>query len=69
MTARSKEFSPGPGYTREDWDAIDSPELTAEEIASLRPAREVLPPELFEALTKRKPGQRGRKPQQKPSSL
>jgi len=65
MTARSKEFVPGPGYTREDWDAIDSPELTADEIASLRPAREVLPPELFEALTKRKPGQRG--PQKAPT--
>ena len=59
MTNRSKEFVPGQGYTREDWDAVDSPELTDGEIASLRPAREVLPPELYEALTKRKAGQRG----------
>ena len=29
----------------------DNPELTAEEIAAMRPAREVLPPELFAALT------------------
>jgi uncharacterized protein (DUF4415 family) len=65
MTKRSKEFIPGRGYTREDWDAVDSPELTKEEIASLRPAREVMPPELFEALTKRNPGQRG--PQKAPT--
>jgi uncharacterized protein (DUF4415 family) len=37
----------------------NSPELTDEELARLRPAREVLPPELFAILTKRKPGQRG----------
>ena|ERR1700677_4382492 len=61
MIKRSKEFVPDQGYTREDWDAVNSPELTDEEIASLRPAREVLPPELFEALTKRKPGQRPQK--------
>ena len=59
MRKRSKEFVPGQGYTKEDWDAVDGPELTDDEIASLRPAREVLPSELFEALTKRKPGQRG----------
>jgi uncharacterized protein (DUF4415 family) len=28
----------------------DNPELTAEEMASMRPAREVLPPEFFEAI-------------------
>ena len=65
MTKRPKEFVPGRGYTKEDWDAVDSPELTDEELASLRPAREVLPPEIFEALTKRKPGQRG--PQKAPT--
>jgi uncharacterized protein (DUF4415 family) len=37
----------------------NSPEMTDEELARLRPAREVLPPELFARLTKRKPGQRG----------
>ena len=37
----------------------DAPELTDPELASLRPARDVLPPELFARLTKRKPGQRG----------
>jgi hypothetical protein len=33
----------------------DNPELTDEEIANLRPAREVLPPEFFEALTRNRP--------------
>jgi len=45
-----KEFQPSRGYTKEDWDAVDSPELTDEELASLRPAREVLPPEFFRSL-------------------
>lgn len=49
-----------PGLHERGWDAVDSPELAKEEIAGLRPAREVLPPEIFEALTKRKPGERGR---------
>ena len=33
------KFEPGRGYTKEDWDAVDSPELTDEVLASLRPAR------------------------------
>ena len=42
----------------------DNPELTDEQLQAMRPAREVLPPDLYEALTRRKPGQRGlaRKP-------
>ena len=44
------------GYTREDWDAVDSPELTDAELATLRPMREALP-EVHAALVKaRKPG-------------
>ncbi len=43
----------------------DNPELTDEEIASMRPAAEVLPSELYAALTKRRPGQRG--PQKAPT--
>ncbi|GEO98214.1 BrnA antitoxin family protein [Methylobacterium haplocladii] len=31
----------------------DNPELTDEQLAQMRPAREVLPPALYEALTKR----------------
>mgnify|MGYP003119989130 CR=1 FL=1 len=39
----SSDFKPGQGYTREDWDAVDSPELTAEELATARPFAEVYP--------------------------
>lgn len=45
-----KEFQPGRGYTKEDWDSVDSPELTDKELARMRPAREVLPPEFFRSL-------------------
>lgn len=38
-----KEFTPGRGYTREDWDAVDSPELTEEEMRTARPFAEVFP--------------------------
>lgn len=38
-----KEFQPGRGYSKEDWDAVDSPPLTKEEISSLRPFKEVFP--------------------------
>jgi uncharacterized protein (DUF4415 family) len=34
-------------------------ELTREEIFAMRPAAEVLPPELYAILPKRRPGQRG----------
>ena len=34
MTKRRKEFEPGHGYTKEDWDAVsDSPEITREDLA------------------------------------
>ncbi len=42
----------------------DNPELTAEEIRAMRPAAEVLPPELVSILPKRKRGERG--PQKTP---
>lgn len=46
-------YVPNPRYTQEDWDEVsDNPELTDEELARLRPAREVLPAALYEALTK-----------------
>jgi uncharacterized protein (DUF4415 family) len=35
------------GYTQADLDAVDFPEMTDEELAQLRPAEEVLPPELL----------------------
>lgn len=55
------EFVPGRGYTKEDWDSVDNPPLTDEELASLRPAKEALPPEIYEALMEMQ-RQRGRPP-------
>ncbi|HEX2554770.1 MAG TPA: BrnA antitoxin family protein [Microvirga sp.] len=54
------DYQPNPHYTKEDWEEVsDNPELTNEQLAALRPAHEVLPPALYEALTRRRPGQRG----------
>lgn len=50
MTRAKAKFVEGRGYTKEDWDAVDSPELTDEELSQMRPAREVLPPEFFAGL-------------------
>ena len=57
-------FVPGQGYTQEDWDEVsDNPPITAEDFAQARPLKEAMP-ELYAALAKRRPGQRGpgRKP-------
>lgn len=43
-------FEAGHGYTQDDWDAVDSPELTDAEIANMRLAKEVLPINFFENL-------------------
>jgi uncharacterized protein (DUF4415 family) len=43
MGKRRKSFKPGHGYTRKDWDDVQSPELTAEEIAKAKPFAEALP--------------------------
>jgi len=45
----------------------DAPELTDAELAEMRPAREVLPPDFYAMLTKRRPGQRG--PGKKPAKV
>jgi len=66
MTAKypaKQDFQPGHGYSKEDWDSIDSPELTDEEMARLRPAREVLPSGFFEAVNEARKA-RGRPPMQ-----
>lgn len=55
-----KKFTPGRGYTKEDWDAVDSPEITDEEFARMRPAREVMPPEFFAAIKKAREEKLGR---------
>ena len=39
----TEKFVPGRGYTQEDWDAVDSPELTDEQLAQARPFAEVFP--------------------------
>jgi uncharacterized protein (DUF4415 family) len=41
--AKQKQFKPGHGYTKKDWDAVESPELTADEIAKAKPFAEALP--------------------------
>jgi len=41
-----------------DWDAVDSPALSDDILAAMRPARETFP-ELVEASAKRKRGERG----------
>lgn len=38
-----KVFKPGQGYTRQDWDDVQSPELTDEQLAEMRPFAEVFP--------------------------
>lgn len=43
-TKRMKEFEPGHGFTRKDWDAVsDNPEWTAEDFAKAKPFAEALP--------------------------
>src|SRR4051794_21457335 len=54
------QFEPGHGFSKEDWDAVDSPELTDEEIAALKPARDVLPNAFFEAMDREAAKRRGR---------
>lgn len=50
MTRRTvKTFTPGQGYTRQDWDAVDSPELTDDQLSQGKPFREVFP-ELAESI-------------------
>jgi len=60
-----KEFVPGRGYSREDWDAVDSPEMTDEELARIQPARNVLPRAFFDRLEEARRA-RGRPPAENP---
>ncbi|MEP9375561.1 BrnA antitoxin family protein [Aquabacter sp. CN5-332] len=51
--AKIKEFQPGRGYTKKDWDEVsDSPEFTAEDLKQARPFAEVFP-DLAESLRTR----------------
>ncbi len=49
-TPEMKNFETGRGYDREDWEAVNFPELSDEELARMRPASEVLPPTFFKAM-------------------
>jgi uncharacterized protein (DUF4415 family) len=50
MAKTIRTFQPGHGYSREDWDAVDFPEMTEGELSAMRPARDVLPAEFFVAM-------------------
>lgn len=53
-----KEFTPGRGYTKEDWDEVsDNPEWTEEDIGNAKPFKEVFP-ELYASIERA----RGRPP-------
>ena len=43
MGKRQKPFKPGRGYTKKDWDNVQSPELTASQIARAKPFADVFP--------------------------
>jgi uncharacterized protein (DUF4415 family) len=43
MGKQQKSFKPDHGYARKDWDDVQSPELTAVEIAKAKPFAEVFP--------------------------
>ena len=38
-----KAIKPAKGYTKQDWDDVDSPELTDEQMAQAKPFAEALP--------------------------
>ncbi len=59
-------YVPNEHFSQEDWDEVsDNPSFSAEDLRHARTGREVLPPEFFEALEKRRQGQRG--PQKAPT--
>jgi uncharacterized protein (DUF4415 family) len=52
-----KKFKPGRGYSKADWDAVDSPPLTKEDFAKARPFAEVFP-DLAATIKRRGPGKK-----------
>jgi len=62
MTQHKKKpaFMPGRGYTKKDWDTVDSPEATDAELAQAKPFAEALP-DLAASI------RRGRGPQKSPT--
>src|SRR5258707_5149011 len=61
MVRRKKSFEPGRGYTRKDWDDVQSPERTAEEMAKAKPFANAFP-ELAASI------RRGRGPNKAPTT-
>jgi uncharacterized protein (DUF4415 family) len=57
---RAKRYKQGQGYTKADWDAVDSPELTKEQMAKARRFADVFP-DLARSIKK------GRGPGKKPT--
>ncbi len=53
MTRKSEKtgFKPGQGFTKADWDAVDSPPLTKAQLAQAKPFADVFP-ELAEKMRK-----------------
>jgi uncharacterized protein (DUF4415 family) len=49
-----KEFQPGRGYIKSDWDAVGSSEATDEQLVTARPFAEAFP-ELSDVIWKRGP--------------
>ncbi len=43
MDKLQKKFKPGQGFSKKDWDAVQSPELTDEQMAKAKPFAEVFP--------------------------
>jgi uncharacterized protein (DUF4415 family) len=43
MGKQQKSFKPGLGYAKKDWDDVQSPELTTNEMAKAKPFAEVFP--------------------------
>ena len=43
MGKRQKSFKSGQGYTKQDWDDVQSPELTAGEMAKAKPFAKAFP--------------------------
>lgn len=60
MTTR-KKFVAGQGYTEQDWNDVDSPELTDEQMATAQPFAEAYP-DLAESIRR----SRGRPPVETP---
>ena len=48
-TTKLRTLPPDQAYSKDDWNAVDFPEMTDEELATMRPAKDVLPPAFFTA--------------------